>query len=394
MCIVAYITGLSGRFPLVLINNRDELYDRQTRPVAIDPSTGILCAADCLAGGTWLGINVANGRFALLTNCCRSPTAPLYRLKPAPQEAFYGQEVAPPTWWRGAMPLQEVRLRTRVHTSAAVDGGTNVWLEFVPDASRGCIVQNFLVDGTLPGHGIKLSAPSTWLTPSLMPPYYSGYNLLTANSLFDRQGPQLLYTTNRYGAEHALPTEHGVVHCLQNSYLDNWMEPKTSRLRALFQAALDGVLPKGTDAYDEEAVAEQFTSSCLRAQPSYDLLRDIESGSGPAQMLIEYQQVLDASLPYSGYNGETELARLYGEELQPPLHFPIDEHVRISNFRQRDIFVKGGAFGTRTHTVVVVERGPSDGKTVVHFSQCDVGTGDVQRVWKHFALRAASAGDG
>lgn len=384
MCILAYVTQFSRRFPFVLISNRDELLSRVTLPIGLDASTNVLWAIDGVAGGSWLGFNVRSGRFAVLTNCARSPTAPLRC-----------DASCLPLEWRGAMPLAEVVRRTKVHATPADDSGTNVCLEFIPDISRGRIVRDFLTEGKIPGDSTPsfCASGSTPELSSLGPPYYDGYNLLTAESLYNSDGLQLLYTTNRYGAEHRAPTDHDAVHCLQNSHLDNWMEPKCVLLRERFQETLVKVLPTtGASPFDREHVATSFASSCLSLRPEFDLLREIQKGAAPGARLREYRQVLDASLPYNGYNGETELRQLYGAGLQPPVHFPTMNYTERANYAQRNIFLTSATHGTRTQTTVVVEK-VLDGEEeiIVHFSQRECEANGAHKRWSHFSISSRGA---
>ena len=71
MCLVALALGQSARFPLVLVSNRDEFFERPTAPLGWwQPATGgpaILGGRDLRAGGTWLGLT-SQGRLALVTN--------------------------------------------------------------------------------------------------------------------------------------------------------------------------------------------------------------------------------------------------------------------------------------------------------------------------------------
>ncbi|ORC86038.1 uncharacterized protein TM35_000312240 [Trypanosoma theileri] len=399
MCILAFITQLSQRFPLVLISNRDEALNRATQPVCIDNATGLLCAIDSLAGGTWLGLNVNSGRFAVITNCRRSPTAPLQLHTTTinnnnndndnKNENNNNSSVD----FRGAMPLTEVVRRMKVHATPLADGGTNVELEFIPDLSRGCIVSDFLSQGNLPGDNISsLTNEYKFPSPSLAPPYFAGYNILTAENLFNVQGTQLLYTTNRYAVQHRAPTNHGVVHCLQNSYMDNWMEPKTLLLRKSFEEALGKYIPTDEVPFDEENVATSL-ASCLCLEPQFDLQKEILLHKEPKEKLEEYQNVLDASMPYLGYDGESELIRLYGAGLQPPVHFPVSKYLERANFLQRNIFATSPNYGTRTQTVVTVERkqpNNDNSETIVHFSQRECSTSNTHRPWKHFTISAPS----
>lgn len=66
MCTIAFIVGAHSEAPLVLAANRDELYERPTRPperLAPNVAGGV----DVLSGGTWLAVR-ADGRFAAVTN--------------------------------------------------------------------------------------------------------------------------------------------------------------------------------------------------------------------------------------------------------------------------------------------------------------------------------------
>jgi len=55
-------------FPLILLYNRSERHDRPTAPAAWWPEhDGLLAGRDLAGGGTWLGVNRNDGRFALVT---------------------------------------------------------------------------------------------------------------------------------------------------------------------------------------------------------------------------------------------------------------------------------------------------------------------------------------
>jgi uncharacterized protein with NRDE domain len=66
MCIIAFAVNEHPDYPLILIGNRDEFYNRPTQEAHWWDS-GILAGKDLEAGGTWLGIN-RSGRFAAVTN--------------------------------------------------------------------------------------------------------------------------------------------------------------------------------------------------------------------------------------------------------------------------------------------------------------------------------------
>lgn len=68
MCLIAFATAISQEYPLILIANRDEFFDRPTQPLhAWSGRPTIYAGRDEEAGGTWLGINQF-GRWAALTN--------------------------------------------------------------------------------------------------------------------------------------------------------------------------------------------------------------------------------------------------------------------------------------------------------------------------------------
>lgn len=71
MCLAVFASGLSDRFPFVLLANRDESFERDAAAMAWWPEhrseQGLLAGRDLTAGGTWLGLT-RSGRFALVTN--------------------------------------------------------------------------------------------------------------------------------------------------------------------------------------------------------------------------------------------------------------------------------------------------------------------------------------
>ena len=74
MCIVFVANGLHPEFPLVVAANRDEFITRPATPAHLWPASegrqhqGLLAGRDQLAGGTWLGVNPHDGRWAALVN--------------------------------------------------------------------------------------------------------------------------------------------------------------------------------------------------------------------------------------------------------------------------------------------------------------------------------------
>lgn len=66
MCTIAFLVGVIPEAPLVLAANRDELYERPTRPPE-RLGQNIAGGVDVLSGGTWLAVR-RDGRFAAVTN--------------------------------------------------------------------------------------------------------------------------------------------------------------------------------------------------------------------------------------------------------------------------------------------------------------------------------------
>nr|NJM01570.1 NRDE family protein [Desulfobacula sp.] len=105
MCLILFGYKMSKDFPLVLVANRDEFYQRPTAAMHFweDPPN-ILAGKDLDQSGTWFGIG-RNGTFAALTNY-RNPAA----LKPnAPSRGeiipdFLGSEQSPERFIRDFTP--------------------------------------------------------------------------------------------------------------------------------------------------------------------------------------------------------------------------------------------------------------------------------------------------
>lgn len=68
MCLIALAWQQHADFPLVVVANRDEFFNRPSAAADwwAEPS-GLFAGRDLQAGGTWLGVS-RNGRFAALTN--------------------------------------------------------------------------------------------------------------------------------------------------------------------------------------------------------------------------------------------------------------------------------------------------------------------------------------
>lgn len=68
MCLVLFAYQSHPEYRLILAANRDEFYDRPTRPAAFwNDTPEILAGQDLKAGGTWMGIT-KTGRLAAITN--------------------------------------------------------------------------------------------------------------------------------------------------------------------------------------------------------------------------------------------------------------------------------------------------------------------------------------
>jgi uncharacterized protein with NRDE domain len=68
MCLIAIAVHPSAHLPIVIAANRDEFYDRPTRPLHVwDDNKYIAGGRDLRAGGSWLAVT-HEGRFAAVTN--------------------------------------------------------------------------------------------------------------------------------------------------------------------------------------------------------------------------------------------------------------------------------------------------------------------------------------
>jgi len=81
VCLIALASALHRDYPLLLVANRDEYYQRPTRPLTWwSDVPGLLAGRDLQAGGTWLGVT-REGRWAAVTNYREGlpPSAPRSR---------------------------------------------------------------------------------------------------------------------------------------------------------------------------------------------------------------------------------------------------------------------------------------------------------------------------
>jgi uncharacterized protein with NRDE domain len=75
MCAIYFAFDYTPKYPLILLANRDEFYERPTAAAAYwEDFPEIYAGRDLLGGGTWLGVT-KSGRFAAVTNY-RDPSAP------------------------------------------------------------------------------------------------------------------------------------------------------------------------------------------------------------------------------------------------------------------------------------------------------------------------------
>ncbi len=68
MCLIAFAYQQHPRYPLIVIANRDEFYERPTEQARWwEEAPDLLAGKDVQAGGSWMAVG-RNGRFAALTN--------------------------------------------------------------------------------------------------------------------------------------------------------------------------------------------------------------------------------------------------------------------------------------------------------------------------------------
>lgn len=81
MCLIAFAWQTHPRYPLILVANRDEFYERPTATAHFwEDNPDILGGRDLQAGGTWLGVR-RDGRWSAVTNYreAQQETAPSSR---------------------------------------------------------------------------------------------------------------------------------------------------------------------------------------------------------------------------------------------------------------------------------------------------------------------------
>jgi uncharacterized protein with NRDE domain len=104
MCLIAIAVHVSPRYPIVIAANRDEFYDRPTRPLHIwDDDPNIAGGRDLRAGGTWLAVT-RDGRFAAVTNIRGNDGPPNARSRGALVGDFVRSNVPPLTYAQNIRP--------------------------------------------------------------------------------------------------------------------------------------------------------------------------------------------------------------------------------------------------------------------------------------------------
>jgi len=77
MCLILFAIAPLDQYQLVVAANRDERYDRPSRPAMFWPENPeILAGKDMSMGGTWMGVT-KSGRFAAVTNFRETPDHPI-----------------------------------------------------------------------------------------------------------------------------------------------------------------------------------------------------------------------------------------------------------------------------------------------------------------------------
>lgn len=75
MCLLTIAYNKYPNYPLIVVSNRDEFYDREAMPAHFwEDEPRIYAGRDVLGGGTWIGVS-KNGRLAAITNY-RDPSLP------------------------------------------------------------------------------------------------------------------------------------------------------------------------------------------------------------------------------------------------------------------------------------------------------------------------------
>lgn len=109
MCTVFLAYQVVEGFPVVLLSNRDEFYQRASLPMHFWPnSPGLLAGQDLKAKGTWLGLNTL-GEWAVVTN---------YRVPSVERPYTYSRGELPLWALDASLPLGQRRERIRAHAQS------------------------------------------------------------------------------------------------------------------------------------------------------------------------------------------------------------------------------------------------------------------------------------
>ena len=104
LCLIAIAVHASWHHPIVIAANRDEFYDRPTRPLHIwDDDPNIAGGRDLRAGGTWLAVT-REGRFAAVTNIRGNDGPPNALSRGALVGDFVHSNIAPLAYARSIHP--------------------------------------------------------------------------------------------------------------------------------------------------------------------------------------------------------------------------------------------------------------------------------------------------
>jgi uncharacterized protein with NRDE domain len=104
LCLIAIAVHASPRYPLVIAANRDEFYDRPTRPLHVwDDDPNIAGGRDLRAGGTWLSVT-RDGRFAAVTNIRGGDSPPNARSRGALVGDFVRSNIPPLAYAQSIRP--------------------------------------------------------------------------------------------------------------------------------------------------------------------------------------------------------------------------------------------------------------------------------------------------
>jgi len=156
MCLIAFAIGLRPHSPLLLAANRDEFWQRPTRPLSrwpVGPGRSVVAGQDLQAGGTWLGF-ADDGRVAMLTNVREA------RGEPAPRSR--GELL---TLWLGGQADTAQALAASVDPTAY--GGFNLVLGDVQQGQW-----HWLSNRPHPEPGADLPLPPGWQGRALGPGLY------------------------------------------------------------------------------------------------------------------------------------------------------------------------------------------------------------------------------